>query len=131
MLQVGYKAVFRFKFIFYISEDIFFAINTAPALTADKVMVVPFFGVVIYVVTVKLALQYAAGLLQQIQRAIHSGFIHARGPCVNELDNIFSGQVRGVIMDTLKYYPALRREPHTFLLQYPGTTHSYCNQLLL
>jgi hypothetical protein len=114
VLEVRLKTVFLSQGFLDGQEYILGTLLGTAAATANQVMVMPFFRMMIDKMVAGLAFQNTSSLLQQLQGPVNGGLIHAGHLFLDAIDDFLSGQMGAGIMDDIHNQAALRSEPHPF-----------------
>jgi hypothetical protein len=108
MFKVNLKLIFFIKRLLNRQKDIFVTAYGHTALTADQVMMMALFGMVINGVVACLTFKYTAVIFQQVKRAVNSRLVDAGHLFLHGSDNVLGCNMGSGIMYYVYYQPALR-----------------------
>jgi hypothetical protein len=93
MLEIDAKAVFLSDCPLHRGEEVFFTVYGLAALTANQVVVMAFFGVVIDELVAQCAFIDAARFFQDFQGAVYGRLVYPRHPLLDVADDGLGGEV--------------------------------------
>jgi hypothetical protein len=116
VIETHLEAMFLTERPLYGFEQVFVAVDGLATLTTYQVMMVSFLGVMVYSMIGQLALKHASVPFQQIERAVYGGLVYLGHPGLNVTYNLFRGEIRIGLVDSVYYQPALRCEFESLFL---------------
>jgi hypothetical protein len=97
-------------------EYIFFAGYDSAAFFTPEVMVMPFFGMMVYGMPVEFAFKDAVVGFQHFQCPVNRRFVDVRIPLMDEADDFFGRNMSAAVMNEIQYHPAGAGDSHSLLL---------------
>lgn len=109
VIEIDLETECFFQFLLHRKKDILIIIDGLAAFTADQVMMMSLFGVMINCFVLRLAFINAVVLFQQLKRTVDSRLVHLRELTVYMVNYIFSRYVTFIIMYIVQDQAARQR----------------------
>jgi len=131
MLEINTEAIFGLEHFLNRGKKVLIAIQGFITFTADQMMVMSFFRMVIDKSVTCSALANTIQLFQELQRPVDCRLVHTGHLTPDHLDDIFTGNVTARFMDNVQNQPALRSQPESIFSKDSIATHIICTKLQL